>query len=380
MKLKSITISGFHNVNIKTYEFDNINYITGPNGAGKSTILNAIEYGLFGYVPGTKKNSYEALFRHSSKDSMSVELHIESDSGEIRLFRSLSRCGGKYVNTFTIDPDNCTIDDIISDIELPVFNFSDFINMTSNSLKDWFLNFLPSTSFETDWETVLSNNSGVANILDTELLLTTVSEIKSFRLSGIEELRKANEYIKSMLSFKKQVAQRLQNTMQSLVYYDDFSSTMSVDAIKSEISKYEVQKQLLIDYNTVRSKNDTVRMQINNLHNDVDIDELRSNIETLQIDFDAVSAKILKLNPSISGLESEIAMKTKVINGGGVCPYTTSHCSEVSVLVASYRNQVIQDTAKLSEYKTQVLKLQEELSYSEAYPCRGSSRKGFCAF
>ena len=163
MKISKVSISGFHNVINKTYELSDFNYIVGPNGAGKSTILNAIIYALFGYIPGTKKNSNEDLFKHANCDTMSVDLYIDP---EIVVSRSITQNANKYVNSFKITPDTYTVADIIDDLELPVFNFSEFMNMTSNKLKDWFINFLPSSDFKTDWAKVLTESAGVNQIFD----------------------------------------------------------------------------------------------------------------------------------------------------------------------------------------------------------------------
>ena len=53
MKFKSITITGMHKVDKKTYTFnDDVTYFIGENGSGKSTILEAAELALLGYIPG----------------------------------------------------------------------------------------------------------------------------------------------------------------------------------------------------------------------------------------------------------------------------------------------------------------------------------------
>ena len=66
MKIKSIYIDGLHNAVNKTYDFGDMVYIFGHNGAGKSTILQAIQFALLGYFPGTAKTK-EAMLRHSPK-------------------------------------------------------------------------------------------------------------------------------------------------------------------------------------------------------------------------------------------------------------------------------------------------------------------------
>ena len=65
MKVKSVGISGMHNVTKQTYNFDNVNYLYGLNGAGKSTILQAIQLGILGYIPGTAKRPAD-IFKHAN--------------------------------------------------------------------------------------------------------------------------------------------------------------------------------------------------------------------------------------------------------------------------------------------------------------------------
>lgn len=362
MKIKSVTISGFHNVTFKTYEFDSVNYITGPNGTGKSTVINAIEYALFGYIPGTKKNSNEELFKHASKDTMQVMITVDDNGADVTVTRSLSKSGAKYVSNFVIEPATYSIDDIISDIELPVFNFNEFIGMTSNKLKDWFVEFLPSSSFSTNWEQVLQSSSGVSNILDPILLSSTLDAIHEFNCDGLDEVRKANEYIKSALSFKKQEAQRLQGTMQSLVYYDDFSSDTTAEEVRSKISTYETYRGMLSTYDAAVSSNAMIQSKLDNMVVDVDVESLRCEIDNNKSKLTTLSDDMLRINSSISKLEAENALKTKIINGNGICPYTSKQCGDVSRLVATYRDQVIQDTAKIAEYRKSALQLQSEIT------------------
>ena len=357
MKIKSITIEGFHNVSYKTYTFDTFNYITGPNGSGKSTILNAIEYALFGYIPGTKKNSNEELYKHASSPTMQITLEIADQYQDISLTRSLTRVDNKFQSKFSIEPNTYAIEDIISDLELPVFNFNEFIGMTSNKLKDWFIDFLPSTSFETDWDVVLKNSSGVEHILDENLLPFIKESIKGYGLSGLDELRKANECIKAALSFKKQEAQRLQNTMQSLVYYDDFSEEASIPAINAELAGYRGYKQAIQERESAIAYNQSIDARIKQLNTGMDVDALKIQIEAERADSSKLSQEIVELNSKVSALDAEIKTKTKIINGGGICPYTSNPCGDISKLVSEYRNQVIEGTAKLAEYNARLKEL-----------------------
>ena len=364
MKITKVKISGFHNVIHKEYDLGDITYFTGHNGAGKSTILNAIEYALFGYIPGTSKNSNESLFKHANRDTMSVELEISDGIATIVVSRSIVKSGSKYLTAFNINPETYEISDIIDDLELPVFNFSEFIGMTANKLKDWFINFLPSSDFTTDWKTVLKDNAGVASILDTYLIPNTLEAIESFNLSGLDEVRKTNEYIKSAISFKKQEIQRLQNTTQSLVYYDDFDCDCSIQELQETLTTYQKYKSMLQEYTKYSEHNAQLDARLAALDTTIDTQVLRNEIDSERNTFNRISEEIIKLNSTISSLNADINSKSNIIKGNGICPYTSKQCNDISRLVADYRNQVINDTAKLSELKKQLTQLNSELSVS----------------
>ena len=204
MRIKSITIEGMHNVVRKTYDFDSLAYLHGPNGAGKSTVMQAIQLALLGYIPGTAKTKAE-LFRHANNHTMAVSLTIDDNGSEISVRRVWTGTSSSINSTVDIRPDGYDIATIIEDLELPIFNFGEFMGMTANKLKDWFIEFLPSMEVKTDWADVLRDKlvtEGIA-VIDDALIDESVKEIESYKLSGVDEIRRANEYFKSMLSFKK---------------------------------------------------------------------------------------------------------------------------------------------------------------------------------
>ena len=155
MRIKSIYIDGLHNASNKTYQFGDIVYIFGNNGAGKSTILQAIQYALLGYIPGTAKNSKEALLRHSPKGYIDVRLVVSYLGEDVTIQRKVSSAGNKL----TTMPDGFDIASIISDIEVPIFNFNEFVGQTANKLKEYFIqHILPTTNGELDWKQILTES------------------------------------------------------------------------------------------------------------------------------------------------------------------------------------------------------------------------------
>ena len=79
MKIKSVYVDGLHTVHNKTYTFEDITYLHGRNGVGKSTILNAIQFALLGYIPGTSKTK-AAILRHSKDNKIVVKIVLDEHS------------------------------------------------------------------------------------------------------------------------------------------------------------------------------------------------------------------------------------------------------------------------------------------------------------
>ncbi|MBR4882111.1 MAG: AAA family ATPase, partial [Clostridia bacterium] len=128
MKIKSVQISGMHNVEARTYDFNDIAYLFGRNGAGKSTVMQAIQLAILGYIPGTDKTN-TAIFRHANCDMMSVSVEFDNGQKVTRLFKK----SGNSVKV-TVLPDNFRPEHILGELELPVFNFNEFASMTANKL------------------------------------------------------------------------------------------------------------------------------------------------------------------------------------------------------------------------------------------------------
>ena len=144
MKIKDIKIEGMHNVKIKYYQFDNITYLYGNNGSGKSTILQAIQLCLLGYIPGTNKTS-SAIFEHCNCNKLTVELTLLDKDDEIKCIRSFNKTKSKIEEQFNIIPDNYLIDEIIGNLELPIFNFNEFLALSANKQKDLLISILPNS-------------------------------------------------------------------------------------------------------------------------------------------------------------------------------------------------------------------------------------------
>jgi len=347
MKLSSITIIGMHKVKNKTYDLRNFNYLYGANGVGKSTVMQAIQLALLGYIPGTDKNK-TAIFRHSNGPVMSVLLEFDDGS---HISRTWAKEGKDIKYSTDQSPSVFDVSRVISDIELPILNFSEFINMTANKLKDWFINFLPATDNNLDWNTTLTE-AIMPITTDTVIAKTTAKHIidNYAELPAIEQVRKFNDECKATISNKKTEVQRIQSTIQELVHYDDCDTSLDESGIKAQISEKNIicdsikGKQFKYAQNmkikeVIDSVADTVAGYANKEDNPV-YAELVSKRSALQDKYAKYISEKNATNMNIGMLSASKRMKQEVVDKHGICPYTDKSCDSIVAMVNQYIEQI----------------------------------------
>lgn len=383
MKIKSVTIEGMHNVVNKTYTINDLTYIHGPNGAGKSTVLQAIQLALLGYISGTNKTK-EAIFRHACNHTMAVTLQLDDDGRPVTVRRVWTGTKSGISSSVDVIPSIYDMQKIVADIELPIFNFNEFINMTANKLKDWFIDFLPSADVSTNWEeklTEAAETSGVSEV-DTELVETCAAEIKKYGLKGTDEVRKANEYFKSALSFKKKELERAQSTIQSLIYYDDVTEDMSEAEIAAKISSLEGKRKERDNAANAARRNDAIKQQLAQYsvlvaatpedderykEAEAQLTEATEEVNRARArdaELEAVRQKIQEekyaLNDIISTNRATISIRQNIIETGGVCPFTKATCESVQPLIEQYKQEVATSEATIKETYDKMTELDEK--------------------
>lgn len=369
MIIKSITIEGMHKVASQTLQLDKLNYIYGPNGIGKSTILQAIQLALLGYIPGQSKASKEAIFRHCNGRSLTVTLTIEDEGNIITLSRIWTRVGSTINTALEVDPKTFNVDSLVSELELPIFNFTEFISMTSNKLKDWFINFLPDS--ETKFNLVEEFNNAISSsniVVDDAYVTSTLDHLKSaanvldMTSTSIEDIRNINTSIKSLISLKKSEISKAEGAIQSLIHYDDFEECYSEDEYASKLhyvmdglvaqKSYESQKlaisrsaeQIVTIEATIKDLCD--QHDLTESSEDEELDQLNARFRDVVNRCASYEAEITKLTSDITGLSAAIRINRDVINKGDVCPFTNARCASISENLESARAKLAEDEAE----------------------------------
>lgn len=338
LKLKSITISGMHNTLTRTVEFNGVDYITGPNGIGKSTILQSVQLAILGYIPGYSKTN-ESIMKHASGNIMSVEATLVNDdnNGKIVITRTWMRSGSSVKTIVNVDPFGASIDNLIGELELPIFNFNEFNSLTANKLKEWFISFLPDSSSSIDWNSKLTEIKN-PEIITSEELEDVLNFINQSNSKGVDLVKELNAKLKSDQTFLKNQISRIEGTIASMVHYDDINSENNADAVDEEINQISELITKLNAWEAQEASLAKLKESINELEQ-----ECRYASKAEDPEYRELSEKAAKVNDSLSNLKSKLSDVSSHINeivneimiipkidASGVCPYLQIPCDAIT--------------------------------------------------
>lgn len=371
--IKSIRIIGMHNVEDRTYTFNEVmNYFVGPNGAGKSTVLNAIQLALLGYIPGTAKQTSQ-IMKHANGPIMDVTLVLNKDGNDVSIQRRWANTGRSIKATVVITPTTYSEDyvkSLVNQMETPVFNFNDFVGMTANKMKDWFIQYLPSSNQEIDWRKVLTKAVSNTAYYDSDIVDEILS-IPATHIKGVDGVRAVNEAIKTNLSFKKAELSRQTATIQMLVHYDVDTSGYDVDKLRAENAEYQKRMEAVREYQRAYNKNKlvddmAVPYAVRYASIDEDPDYARYTSELSKISKIDYSEEIKALSESVMKIDYKIHANDQVISGKGICPYTSTGCESVIRKIEILKSENVDLHNQYSEMSAKCKDLREKQAALES--------------
>lgn len=350
LSIKKVTIEGMHNVKSVTYDFNKLTYLHGKNGVGKSTVMEAIQLALLGYIPGKGKTK-ELIFRHANSHTMAITLVLINNetNEEITIIRTWKQSPKGISSDVKILPVTYVEENLkhwVSNVELPIFNFNEFVGMTANKLKDWFISFIPKEDSEVNWEEVLTKHVQ-GNYFFNEKTLKEVLANLGNPDAGVDGVRQVNSYLKQLLSFKKTELERVASTIQSLVFYDDIDGVDNETELMRQRAELIHQRDKVTRWNNTESQNIRVKEQLSqcitsadSLMEDAEYIELKQRISTRQDELYALNDTITSHSVAIANMQAEMKEKQRIINGKGICPYSNSECESVKATIATYVEDV----------------------------------------
>ena len=338
MIIKHIKIQGLHGIN-KEYDLERKIFFTGANGSGKSTILQAIQWALLGYIPGTSKAN-AAIFRHCVGHIMSVTLNLEYEGTPVTIYRQLTKLGNTVNAQTIITPEHMreSIEAALSKIELPIFNFIEFAGMTANKLKDWFIDYLSNSKTECtiNWhefvETTL--NDSAINVPDDSM---PVIQSLYPSVSGINAIRTFNASCKSAISTYNAESKRLASTLQSVVTYE--GDDVSVLELRKQL--YDVMNTMdrLSEYKRVVDANTAAQRMIVRYHDlqesladDIRNSTFSEKMKDLKASLANLQHRLAEATVTKQRLQSEYDQLQKIKDSDNKCPlFPDSICNTIAV-------------------------------------------------
>lgn len=376
MKINKITIQGMHGIIApKTYNLNDHNYFYGKNGAGKSTILQAIQLVLLGYIPGYDKTS-KSIYQHSNSKSMIVTLELLDRDNIIRIERSWTKVGESIKSDNTISGTTMKIDDIVNELILPVYDFNDFMKLSSNKMKEWFLEFLPSQSVKIDWDNELTKVT-MNYPHSQEIKDNILKRIMQLNKDGKELIVEVHSYIKELISYTKAQVDSIQNTIKELVRYDD-APIKSAEQLREDLNRLN---ELKIDrerwlVNKERNKEAEAELKLylskyfaptgiedpNYLRYQNAVAQLRIKIHKLKAEQPELKNRINELNQSLINLQIELNANKQIIDTDGICPLCKSH---IEHLVDGAKDEVAQLQAQFDDKYSELQLLKEQYANND---------------
>ena len=352
MKIKSVVIDGMHNVSHKEYTFNDLNYITGHNGSGKSTILQSIQLALLGYIPGYKKTN-SAIFEHSNGPAMSVSVVFDNNTS---IRRTYVKTKSTVTSTIVTDPEDLDITSMISSVELPIFNFSEFINLSANAQKDWLIRYLPNTTSKINWHKIISDL-----LIKHPTATIPITYLDEFG-ADLDNIIRANTYVKGGLSVEKTQLERDSHTVQSLIYYDDIDANQS----KSEliVERTHIMHKLLeqtkfkskLDvYNNISNKITEITADLEKLS--TDYSEAPQQLEDIDVKLAGYQDKRYQLYETQAALRATLASISNILKSNGACPYINEQCNKLKTIFDEYTKINSDTQIRLDEVTNEITQI-----------------------
>lgn len=364
MKLSCVNITGMHNIVAPTtVSLDNkLTYIFGKNGSGKSTIVEAIQLALLGYIPGYGKKNQD-IMKHANGDMMSVEVVFDSGASVKRIYikdKTSVKC------TVVSEPEDLDLLSLIGQIELPVFNFNEFVGSSSNKQKEWFISYLPSSKKEVSWDNELAES--IKNMMlttDKSIIMTEAKEIIDNVMQTMKDdapaavVAEINKQFKAVVSCKKSKVDQLTSTYSSLTNMESVSSSAymssasikeqmdTIDAEREDIIKqkaiaatYRVKTEQLSAYAALKATIDddprVSSIQAKEAGYDLDTRDIKAQQEELDKWLVETDPKLEEITKQKYKLEQYLSDLKNLIQRGSNCPYDKSPCERLAAKTSEH--------------------------------------------
>lgn len=338
MKIKQVHIKNIHNIKDSVFDFNDVTYIIGQNGSGKSTILSAIQFCFLGkFSNSNATNSGILSNRNNTKEPIEVTVILEDGKNFIEVKREFD----SKKNDLTINPSSYTIEDIVGNSSMLIFDFNEFLNLTGNKKKDYILSVLPSGKVNVNLIDKLKSLKSYTE--NCEEILHFIGIDKCSKISNLDVFKDVNKALKEEQSAVKVDDKSVSSTIQSLIYYDDYNGPEDIDSLEQLHSEKYLEYEKL---NKIKIKSDLAEKNVNKIQSQLDSLELNvplqdnENYQSARMNLEEAERKRGEIEGKVSYLSSEISKKEasksqyesilkSISKSEGTCPILHEKCEKL---------------------------------------------------
>ena len=252
-----------------------------------------------------------------------------------------------------------------------VYFFNEFVGQTANKLKEYFIkNILPTVDGNLDWKQILTESTLDCNFQDRNSIINYgLDLVHDIQGDVLEQVVAANSKFKEEQSFNKSELQRLQNTVDSLIYYDDYVGPTNMEEITSKLLALGSYRDQVIRYNSAiaavqsaKDELDRLTAHINELGGNDGFTSWNDRLAKIRSEQEFLNIEIANKRDELTALNASDSITDSIINSKGICPYTKDTCKSIVDRIEVIRNESAACKAKKVELTDDMNKLNESLN------------------
>ena len=370
-KIKSVEIINMHNYDHRIFKFDSdITYICGKNGKGKSTILQAIQLGLYGFIPGQSKLNKD-IIKNSNSNYLKIILTLIEGNNTIEITRSWEKSGASVKSSVTTVPEDISID-FADSVLLPIIDFNSFCDLSTENQKKWFLQYLDIDTNNVDWSVVFDaifESEENKDALKQSIQKQFFGNIPKKSTSVYDDVNAVHNFAKQAESLAKLQLTQCQSTIQELLINqvttfsieNEDSINYKINQLQEDIYELHSIKQHIQVLNQIKA----INLAANSIEQDTEyinlskkLSELETDIKHSQNELDNIQIELedctIKHDSAVKELK-EFKLKNLKYRS---CPYTNEVCNQI--LEPATQDSLLKYEETIQSYDTRIKSLNND--------------------
>ena len=197
--------------------------------------------------------------------------------------------------------------------------------------------------------------------------LSLIEDVDGNDSSALDQVIAANIKFKAEQSYIKSELQRLQNTVDSLIYYSDYMGPTDMSEINVKLLELGALRDQLIRYNsasyaTQAAQDELARLKtdLSNLGGESEYDRLNLELPELKKRYSDLTDSISTRTTALASIHASNVAADSIIESNGVCPYTKSICTSIAAKIEDLKVESDKRKANSALLSEEIAELNKE--------------------